>query len=54
MRKPMEFPTEWTLPDPAEDLDLSVNEETEAPPEPQAAVPEEQETTLAAGAASRG
>jgi hypothetical protein len=52
MRKPMEFPTEWTMPDPAEDRDISLDEQAAAPPPAQAAAPVKDAVPIVAGVAS--
>jgi hypothetical protein len=53
MRKPMEFPTEWTMPDPAEDREVSLDEQAAALPPAQAGGPVKDEGPLVAGVASR-
>jgi hypothetical protein len=51
MRKVMEFPTEWTMADPAEDPDIKLEEQLATSKQPRAAAPKD-EIRLAAGALS--
>jgi len=51
MRKVMEFPTEWTMPDPAEDADTKPEERVAASQQPRAATPKD-EIRMAGGAVS--
>jgi hypothetical protein len=52
MRKVMEFPTEWTIPDPIEDSDTSVEEQQPGVPDPQGAAPVKDEVRLVPKAGS--
>jgi len=58
MRKPMEFPTEWTLPDPVEDRGISLDEQVPAAAAKSQSTSAEMAATteppLTAGAASGG
>ena len=52
MRKVMEFPTEWTMPDPAGNRDNSPEEENSVPQQSPAVTPAKDQPSLAAGSAS--